>query len=225
MRRIGIMGGTFNPIHNMHLAMAEKAREQFLLEKVLFVPNGVPYMKNLQEVLPASVRCEMTALAIADIPYFELSDVEVSDAEEGKNTYTYATLEKLKQADPKAEFYFIVGADNLQAMEHWKKPELIFQNCTILAAARAEEKTENETGSDALQDTSHTAQALLLESLSKQAQYLREKFHASIALLEIPDIPVSSTRIRSLLNAGASIHGLVPEAVEAYILKYHLYEK
>lgn len=224
MRKIGIMGGTFNPIHNGHLAIAKKAREQFLLEKVLFMPSGVPYMKNLQNVLPASVRCEMTALAIADMPYFELSDIEVSDAECGKNTYTFETLEKLRRADPTAEYYFILGADSLQAIEHWKKPERIFQNCTILAAVREKEDTGKENVPDAVHGTDQGAQNLLQKSLASQAQYLQKKFHASIALLEISDIPVSSTQIRSLLSAGRSIHGLVPEAVEAYILYHHLYK-
>ena len=102
MRRIGIMGGTFNPIHNGHLAIADKAREQFALEKVLFMPSGVPYMKDQREVLPIQTRCEMTALAIKDMPGFELSEMEASDAALGKNTYTCDTLQKLKAADPEA---------------------------------------------------------------------------------------------------------------------------
>ncbi|MDE6320604.1 MAG: nicotinate (nicotinamide) nucleotide adenylyltransferase, partial [Lachnospiraceae bacterium] len=139
MRRIGIMGGTFNPIHNGHLAIAGKAREQFFLEKILFMPSGVPYTKDLREVLPVDIRCEMTALAIADTPYFELSMLEAEDAEQGKNTYTFETLQKLRHADPTADYYFILGADSLYAIENWKKPELIFENCTLLAAMRIDE--------------------------------------------------------------------------------------
>lgn len=224
MRRIGIMGGTFNPIHNGHLAIARKAGEQFLLDKVLFMPSGIPYMKDLQNVLPAPVRYKMTALAIADIPYFELSDMEISDAECGKNTYTFETLLKLRHTDPEAAYYFILGEDSLHTIECWKNPELIFQNCTILAAVRKEEGIEEKSLSDASDSLGRTAQVLLRENLDKQAQFLREKYHASIALLEIPGIPVSSTRIRNLISAGGSIHGLVPEAVEAYILEQHLYE-
>ena len=99
MRRIGIMGGTFNPIHNGHLAIAQKAREQFSLDQVLFMPSGVPYMKDQREVLPIETRCAMTALAIKDLPGFELSKIEMSDAAQGKNTYTCDTLQKLKIAD------------------------------------------------------------------------------------------------------------------------------
>ena len=136
MRRIGIMGGTFNPIHNGHLAIAEKAREQFTLKKVLFMPSGVPYMKEQREVLPIQARCEMAALAIKDMPGFELSRMETVDAAQGKNTYTCDTLQKLRAKDPEAAYYFILGADSLYAMEKWKNPAYIFQNCTILAAVR-----------------------------------------------------------------------------------------
>ena len=208
MKRIGIMGGTFNPIHNGHLAIAERAREQFLLEKVLFIPSGVPYMKDLQAVLPVETRCEMTAAAIAGKPYFELSDIEAADAMRGKNTYTFETLQKLKAADPQAAYYFILGADSLQDMEHWKNPELIFQNCTILAAVRGEEE-ENR----------------LQDKLAGQIQHLREKYQASIAMLKMEGMALSSTQIRSCIREGKPIQKMVPEAVAAYIQKHHLYEE
>lgn len=210
MRRIGIMGGTFNPIHNGHLAIAKQAREQFALEKVLFMPNGIPYMKDQQEVLPVGIRCEMTALAIADTPYFELSKLEAADAEQGKNTYTFETLQKLRRADPEAEYYFILGADSLYTIENWKNPAIIFQNCTILAAARDEASSANAQSQ--------------LSRLFLQVQYLREKYNASVELLEFERIDVSSSQIRERMRLGKSVGGLVPEAVETYIRKKHFYE-
>lgn len=213
MKRIGIMGGTFNPIHNGHLSIAQSAKDQFALDQVLFMPSGVPYMKNLREVLPASVRCEMTALAIRKIPYFAVSDMEA--AAEG-NTYTCDTLQRLRALHPDTAYYFILGADSLYTIETWRHPELIFQSCTILAAVRAEQ-ADTEPVSHA------SGQSLLQNQLARQAQYLREKFHASIALLEISGIDISSTRIRALLREGASVHGMVPKAVEAFILENHLY--
>lgn len=225
MKRIGIMGGTFNPIHNGHLAIAGKAREQFSLEQVLFMPNGVPYRKDLAQVLPVRIRCEMTALAIAKEPYFTLSDMEVSDASQGKNTYTYETLQKLKNADPDADYYFILGADSLSDMEHWKHPERIFQSCTILAAVRDDashtgsfHNSRNMSKKDNLNNKCN-----MREILQNQKKHLQKKFDASIEILEIAGIDVSSTQIRELANAGKSIHGLVPEAVEAYIEKNALY--
>lgn len=207
MKRIGIMGGTFNPIHNGHLAIAEQAREQFLLEKVLFIPSGVPYMKDLQAVLPVSVRCEMTSAAITEKPYFELSDIEAVDSAQGKNTYTYETLQKLKAADPDASYYFILGADSLYDMEHWKNPNLIFPYCTVLAAVRGDEKVSS-----------------LRKKLVEQIQYLQEKYHASIAMLEMDGIALSSSQIRRCIKEGKSIQDMVPETVAAYIQKHHLYE-
>lgn len=210
MRQIGIMGGTFNPIHNGHLLIAEKAREQFALEQVLFMPSGIPYMKDQQEVLSVSDRCEMTALAIADHPYFELSTLEAADARQGKNTYTFETLQKLRGADPEANYYFILGADSLYAIESWKQPARIFEHCTLLAAVRTEGNT------------------VLTESqnhLQQQMQYLRKKYNASVELLEFEGIDVSSTQIRENVRHGKSIRELVPEAVETYIRKNHLYEK
>lgn len=213
MRRIGIMGGTFNPIHNGHLAIAEKAREQFLLEKVLFLPSGIPYTKDLREVLPVEIRAEMTALAIADTPYFELSMLEAADAERGKNTYTYETLQKLRHEDPDADYYFILGADSLYSIENWKKPTLIFENCTLLAAVRNE-----ESPIEPQRDTFFSR-----ERLCKQVVYLREKYCAFVEILEFEGIDLSSTMIRDKLRCGESVYGLVPEAVEHYILKHECY--
>lgn len=220
MRRIGIMGGTFNPIHNGHLAIAQSAKEQFTLDKVMFMPSGVPYMKKLREVLPASVRCEMTALAIRDIPYFELSDIEAVSAE---NTYTCNTLLKLKALYPDEDYYFILGADSLYAIEEWHRPELIFKNCTILAAVRNESVKSCSLQKDSKKPDDDCKEINLQRQLQAQAGYLREKYRASIELLETGDIDVSSTQIRELIKTGASVHGLVPDTVEAYILKNHLY--
>lgn len=231
MKRIGIMGGTFNPIHNGHLMIAEQAREQFALKKVLFMPSGIPYMKDQREILPVDIRCEMTTLAITDDPYFELSTLEAEDAMQGKNTYTYATLQKLRQKDPEADYYFILGADSLYAIENWKYPALIFQNCTILAAARAEEMPADIRLPHSMahrpseQSEGDAVPAESQNHLQQQVQHLREKYDASVELLEFAGIEVSSTQIRENVRRGKSICGLVPEAVEAYIRKKHFYEK
>ena len=149
----------------------------------------------------------MTAAAIAEKPYFELSDIEAVDAAQGKNTYTYETLQKLKSADPDAAYYFILGADSLYDMEQWKNPDLIFQYCTVLAAVRGEEEESS-----------------LRKKLTEQIQYLQEKYHASISMLEMDGMKLSSTQIRSCIKEGKSIQKMVPEAVAAYIQKHHFYE-
>lgn len=226
MKRIGVMGGTFNPIHNGHLAVARAAKEQFSLEKVLFMPSGVPYMKNQREVLPIETRCEMTALAIRNIPGFALSKIEAEDSVQGKNTYTCDTLMKLRHADPDAAYYFIVGADSLYAMESWKNPALIFENCTVLAAVRTEiasfaSQAAFETGALGQDGDSGN----LRERLNSQVRHLREKYHAAIELLAFAGMDISSTQLRERAREGESLRGMVPEAVDAYIRKHHLYEK
>lgn len=225
MRRIGIMGGTFNPIHNGHLAIAGKAEEQFRLEKVLFMPSGVPYMKNLREVLPVRIRCEMTALAIRENPCFVLSEMEASDAGTGENTYTYETLLKLRLADPEASYYFILGADSLYAMEDWKNPALIFENCTVLAAVRTQEmpQSENPMPSGRGNGDCMAAEPSGQDRFGKQVRYLREKYGASIEILEFAGMEISSTQIRERVRDGESIHGMVPDLVEKYITHNGLY--
>lgn len=234
MKRIGIMGGTFNPIHNGHLAVAEAAKEQFSLENVLFMPSGVPYMKNRQEVLPVAIRCEMTALAIADRPYFELSRLEAADAVQGKNTYTYETLRKLRHTDPQAAYFFILGADSLYAVEDWKNPALIFENCMLLAAVRTEESDTAAKPRHTFADTAYQQEKTDTQTensenarvrLCGQIWYLQEKYRASVEILEFTGMDISSTQIRDKVQQGESIRGLVPEAVETYIRKNLLYEK
>lgn len=123
LKKIGIMGGTFNPIHIGHLIIAEKAREQFGLDHVLFMPSGMPYMKDCREVLPGKTRTKMTELAIQSNLFFAISTIEVE--REGR-TYTYETLEYLRTQNPDTEYYFILGADSLWKIEEWKHPERIF---------------------------------------------------------------------------------------------------
>ena len=123
MKKTGIMGGTFNPVHNGHLTLARQALRQFTLDDVLFMPCGVPYMKAGQKVEDGQIRAEMTSLAIQDEPCFILSTMEL---ERQGNTYTYQTLERLKAENPETEYYFIVGADSLFHMAEWVCPENIF---------------------------------------------------------------------------------------------------
>ncbi len=200
MRKVGIMGGTFDPVHIGHLIIAEKAREQFHLDEVLFMPSGTPYMKNVDEVLPGPIRSEMTRLAIEENPLFSVSTIEV---EKEGSTYTYETLETLHDKNPNTEYYFILGADSLFAMENWKNPEKIFADCHILAALRNDKNTEE---------------------MEAQAAYLKEKFNADISLIKTGNIEISSSMIRDLVKEGHSIRYLVPDTVYDYIIKNKLYK-
>lgn len=199
MKRVGIMGGTFSPIHLGHLILAEQARETYQLDKILFVPTGQPYMK--EQVLSSKIRVSMTGLAIEDHPDFTLSTIE---ADRDGNTYSYETIATLKEQNPDTEYYFIVGADSLFLMEKWMCPERIFGECIVLAAIRE----------------GHTK-----EQLIDQVDYLTQKFHANIKFLSMRQIDISSTEIRNRVKNHLSIRYLVPLKVMEFIHTNHLYEE
>lgn len=200
-KKVGILGGTFNPIHNGHLILAEQAREYCGLDEILFMPSGNSYLKNQKEIIDGEKRIAMTALAIEDNSFFVLSAMEV---ERKGPTYTYETLAELKSLYPETEYYFIMGADNLFFIENWKNPEDIFVNCTLIAAVRGE-KEEN--------------------ALSKKAAELTEKFKAKIILLPERKFDISSTEIREKLRRGESVRYLLPDKVLSYIEKDRLYKE
>lgn len=201
LKKVGIMGGTFNPIHQGHLLIAEQAREFCALDEVLFIPSGNPYMKNSGEILDGKIRIKMTALAIEDNPFFALSDMEV---ERGGNTYTCDTLRILKEKNPGVRYFFIVGADNLFYVENWKNPEDILEGCTLVAAARGEK--------DDL-------------ALKEKALELEEKYKAQIRILPDRKIDLSSSEIRKRLQNGESVRYMIPDKVFSFINKHELYRK
>lgn len=198
-KKIGIMGGTFNPIHNGHLALAQKAYEVLSLEKVLFMPSGKSYLKK--QVLSADKRIAMIERAISPFPYFELSLEEVRRS---GNTYTSETLQILTSANPDIHYYFIMGADSLFQIEKWKNPEVIFSLSTLVCAVRDDYNK---------QDIEEKSEALIHEK------------GADIILLDMPKIMISSTDIRNRVSQDLSISELVPDSVADYMKQEHLYEK
>ena len=200
--KIGIMGGTFDPIHNGHLMLGETAYHQFQLDKGGFMPNGNPPQKKQSNIgTDALTRMEMVKLAIADIEYFELQDYEVMKESVSP---TYQTMAHFKECYPEDEFYYIIGADSLFAIERWIHPELLFPNCIILAACRDEIDTSEE--------------------MKAQIDYLCKKYDAQIEYLKSPLVDISSSELREMIKNGQSICGHVPQAVEAFIAKEGLYE-
>ena len=200
--KIGIMGGTFDPIHNGHLMLGETAYHQFQLDKVWYMPNGNPPHKKQSNIgMDAMTRMEMVKLAIDGIDYFELQDYEVMKESVSP---TYQTLAHFKEIYPDDIFYYIIGADSLFAIERWLHPELIFPNCIILAACRDEIDTSEE--------------------MNSQIDYLCQKYDAQIKFLTSPLIDISSSELRQMIKNQQSISGHVPQAVEAFITKEGLYE-
>ena len=200
--KIGIMGGTFDPIHNGHLMLGETAYHQFQLDKVWYMPNGNPPHKKQSNIgMDAITRMEMVRLAIDGIDYFELQDYEVMKESVSP---TYQTLAHFKEIYPDDTFYYIIGADSLFAIERWLHPELIFPNCIILAACRDEIDTSEE--------------------MNSQMDYLCQKYDAQIKFLTSPLVDISSSELREMIKNKESIKGHVPQAVEEFIANEGLYE-
>lgn len=198
-KKIGIMGGTFNPIHMVHLLLAERAREQEGLDEVWFVPSGQSYMKKGTYILEAAHRLRAVELAVEGTPWFLVKDMEIR---RDGYTYTYETLEELHLDYPEYEFYFIIGADSLFSMETWMEPGRIFDSCTILAAVRGEESREQ---------------------IEIKAAELSAAYGADVRCLQFPVIDISSTEIRNRIARGESIRYLVPDKVMDYLQKNQLY--
>lgn len=199
-KRVGIMGGTFNPIHIGHLIIAEAAYEAYDLDEVLFVPSGVSYMKDQSEILDAKKRVHMTGLAIEDNPHFALSTIEI---DRDGNSYSYETLETLRKQNPNTEYFFLVGSDTLFALETWKHPEILLPSCTILVAVR---------------------NGVPMEKMQEHAKYLEEKFGGSIQLLTTPNIEISATDIRNRIATNRNVKYFVPDSVLQFIEKNSLYK-
>lgn len=202
-QRIGILGGTFDPIHLGHLIIAEQARDQYKLDKVLLIPSGHSYFKDSREqkVQPAQTRLEMTRIAAQDHAPFEVSDIEVMRP---GNTYSFETLEEIKENNPDAELFFIVGADTVCSMGTWREPARIFAVCTVLAAMREDQVDP--------------------EQLERESEALRREYGARILPVTIPNIGISSTDIRQRAGSGKSIHYLVPDPLESYIIETGIYK-
>lgn len=199
MKKIGIMGGTFNPIHFGHLFLAENAYEQLGLDMVLFIPSKNPPHKNKPEDVTEQQRIDMIQLAIQENPHFELSTIEME--REGM-TYTADTMMILKEQNPDTDYYFIIGADSLFLLHKWYQPQIIFDNCTVVAANR-----------------DHGDQ----KALAEQVQLLKNEFHANIILIDMPTVQVSSCNIRERLAERKSIRYYLPNPVLEYIENNHLY--
>lgn len=194
-RRVGVMGGTFDPIHFGHLVTADEALHAFALDEVVFVPAGTPWQKGA-DVAPAELRYLMTVVATAPDPSFSVSRVEV---DRDGPTYTIDTLRALRAEHPGAELFFITGADAILQILTWKDPEAVLSEAVFIAATRP--------GYD-------------LDRLEKE---LPEGLESRVKTLEIPALAISSTDIRRRVREGRPISYLVPPAVAGMIQKAGLY--
>lgn len=201
MKKVGIMGGTFNPIHNGHLFLAEHAYEEAGLDYVLFMPTMNPPHKSEMNIESAEHRINMVSLAISDNQHFRLSDVEL---QRPGMTYTSDTLEILKEMEPDTEFYYIVGGDSLMMMDRWMKPQTVFDLSIIVAGARKYHETK---------------------VLKNQARLLESTYNGKVLLLDMPIMDISSEKIRKRVLDSKSIKYYVPDKVINYIHNNNLYRE
>lgn len=199
-RAIGLMGGTFNPIHYGHLVAAEAARDAFNLEQVIFIPAGQPPHKSGVFVADSEHRYLMTFLAIVSNQRFEISKVEID--RQGPS-YTSETLSYFNNLDPAVAWYFITGADAILDIVTWHNPDSIFRYADLIAASRP---------------------GYSLDKIEALKSPLGAEPVERIHRLEVPALAISSSQIRARLTRGLSIKYLVPEAVEHYIAKNDVYK-
>lgn len=198
-KKIGILGGTFDPFHKGHFQLAKASYEQFLLDEVWIMPNGNPPHKRETEQIDFELRCEMIRLAIQQVPYMHLCDIEGS---EHCYHYTYQTLESFHKMYPEYEFYFIIGADSLKDFPTWKEPSRIAKLCTLLVANR---------------DDSDRAE------LETWILRIKEMFQAQCMIINSPKVDVSSREIRAMLQQKKDVSAYVGQTVFSYIRRMGLY--
>lgn len=202
--KIGILGGSFNPVHNGHLLLAETARKEIGLHRILFLPTGRPYHKDRTALLPFFIRVEMLELALKGSPSGASYFYSTMEGERGGDSYTYDSLLLLRKAFPEASFYFILGTDEYFTLSSWHEIHALGKLCTFLVANR----------NDAV------AQSVLKEWDRKW----KEMYGLCSLFLSMKGVDFSSSTIRKRLERGESIHAMVPEAVENYIREKHLYQ-
>ena len=197
-KRVGIFGGTFDPIHMGHLIVAETIMDEFHLDKVVFIPAAVPPHKLDKQISPAKHRYMMTMLATCSNPRFQVSDMEMHRQGPSYSRDTLAQL--LEEHGSDTEFYFIVGADSVENLHTWNRIDELLTMCHFIGASRP----------GCMPD---------MEKIAQRFGSLAEKIHC----LETPELEISSTEIRHRVGQKRTIRYIVPETVEQYIYKEKLY--
>lgn len=207
--RLGILGGTFNPVHFGHLRAAEEARFRVNLDKVIFMPSGNPPLKAL-DLIDASHRYTMTRLATASNVNFVVSDIEIRQTEK---SYTANTLQRLREIYPEDELFFILGIDAFLDIPNWWQPEALISMIDFIVVARP--------GFDLMD----ILKSSYVQSADSELNQFQLKSGRKAFVLQMTPLGVSSTDIRRLLKEGKSIKYLLPEKVEEYIYAHNLYRQ
>ena len=196
---IGVLGGTFDPVHNAHLVVAEEARKRLNLAGIILVPAGQPWLKAGRIIATAEHRLQMLRLAIADAPYFKLSTIEIE--REGPS-YAVDTIAELRgELGSRDELFFILGWDSLAQLPEWREPSRLVEMCYLVAAPR-----------QGCSPPDLKALEILIPGISER-----------VMLMDKPEIDISASAIRDRVARGLSIRHLVPEPVNRYIKENGLY--
>jgi nicotinate-nucleotide adenylyltransferase len=223
--RLGLMGGTFNPIHYGHLVSANEVCETFALDRVMFVPVAMPPHKELAEIIAPHHRLMMTTLATVTHPRFVVSSVEI---ERSGASYTVDTVAQLKhQHQDRSTIYFIVGIDAFVEIASWRQPDVLLRSCHTIVTSRPGYNL-HELALSTLRHVSQLYPHLTFEPLTSEQPPDSPAFQVhgttfQIYLQKVSGLDISSTEIRQRVKTRQSICYLVPDAVDAYIRKYQLY--
>jgi len=215
--KVGIFGGTFNPIHYGHLRAAEEVREKLEFDKILFIPSGSPPLK-IKELADAKHRYKMTRLAIVTNRLFELSDIECRLS--GKS-YTVKTVEELKKNNPEIEFSFILGIDAFLDVTNWWHPERLITLANFVIISRPDFRFIDLQISPYIKINRRILKRL--DNAEIETYTIKLKSSRNATFLRLTPIGISSTGIRRLLKEGKSIKYLLPAEVESYIIANKLY--
>jgi nicotinate-nucleotide adenylyltransferase len=197
--RIGLLGGTFDPIHRGHLLIADAAWERLQLDSVIFIPAGRPWQKAGRDISQPDHRLAMVELAVEEHPGFSVSKIEI---DRPGPTYTVDTLEQMPhELGPDAELFLILGMDSLRELPGWRQPGRVFDLCTVVGVSRPGYEDVDLSYLDELADGAS----------------------GKVELVRGPLVSVSGTEVRNRVSAGQSVGSCVPEPVEGYILEHGLY--
>jgi nicotinate-nucleotide adenylyltransferase len=194
--RLGVLGGTFDPVHVGHLILSEAARQELTLDGVIFVPAGQPWRKSGREITAGADRLQMLRLATAGNPAFEVSSLEI---DRPGPSYTEVTLAALQGENPGKELFFILGRDALTDFPHWHDPQRIAELATLAVAERTD------------------------AAVASEPEVSLPGVHVRLCHLRMPRVDINATAIRENVRDGRSIRYLVPDAVAAYIEERGLY--
>lgn len=216
--KIGLIGGTFNPVHLGHLRAAEETKEILELDQVCFIPALTPAHKNSKDIASAKHRLNMLKLATEENPGFKVDDIELK---RNKTSYTIDTLKELNKNNPENEYFFIVGTELFTRIDTWKSYKALFKYANFIIL--------NRPGYYEIDLSNLFPLALKNEFRysykEKQIDVFEHKSSSELIFINIDGIKLSSTKIRSLINHGKSIRYLVPEKIKKYILENKLYSE